>query len=355
MKIFRNIAAIILVILGITILSLCTIYNINIKAVDKNDDSKIEIVIPQGTSKKEVGNILEENGLIRSSTFFSVYIKLFDTKDFKASTYYLSKNMDLKEIINVLENGNSYNPNQIAITFKEGINIRKLATLIQDNTNNSYDDVIDTLNDKEYLDELIEKYWFITDSIKNDKLYYSLEGYLFPDTYYFSNKSVTVKEIIEKMLDKMEKVLEEYKDEIENSSLSIHEILTLASIIEKEGKTQDFAMISSVFYNRLKLKMALGSCATAYYGMGMDFDEVGIATSEMMSNINDYNTYILTSLPIGPISLPGLNAIVAAIKPDESDNLYFLSDNEGVTYFFKTLQEQTAKKNELIQSGKWQR
>ena len=101
--------------------------------------------------------------------------------------------------------------------------------------------------------------------------------------------------------------------------------------------------------------MALGSCATAYYGMGMDFDEVGIATSEMTSNINDYNTYILTSLPIGPISLPGLNAIIAAIKPDESDNLYFLSDNEGVTYFFETLQEQTAKKNELIQSGKWQR
>ena len=193
------------------------------------------------------------------------------------------------------------------------------------NTNNSYDDVIDTLNDKAYLDELIEKYWFITDNIKNDKLYYSLEGYLFPDTYYFSNKDVTVKEIIEKMLDKMGKVLEEYKDEIENSNLSIHEILTLASIIEKEGKTQDFAMISSVFYNRLKLKMALGSCATAYYGMGMDFDEVGIATSEMMSNINDYNTYILTSLPIGPISLPGLNAIIAAIKPDESDNLYFLS------------------------------
>ena len=355
MKIFRNIAAIILVILGITILSLCTIYNINIKAVDKNDDSKIEIVIPQGTSKKEVGNILEEKGLIKSSNFFSIYIKLFDTKDFKASTYYLSKNMDLKEIINILENGNSYNPDQIAITFKEGINIRKLATLIQDNTNNSYDDVIDTLNDKAYLDELIEKYWFITDNIKNDKLYYSLEGYLFPDTYYFSNKDVTVKEIIEKMLDKMGKVLEEYKDEIENSNLSIHEILTLASIIEKEGKTQDFAMISSVFYNRLKLKMALGSCATAYYGMGMDFDEVGIATSEMMSNINDYNTYILTSLPIGPISLPGLNAIIAAIKPDESDNLYFLSDNEGVTYFFETLQEQTAKKNELIQSGKWQR
>ena len=355
MKIFRNIAAIILVILGITILSLCTIYNINIKAVDKNDDSKIEVIIPQGTSKKEVGNILEENGLIRSSNFFSIYIKLFDTKDFKASTYYLSKNMDLKEIISVLENGNSYNPNQIAITFKEGINIRKLATLIQDNTNNSYDDVISTLNDDKYLDELIEKYWFITDNIKNDKLYYSLEGYLFPDTYYFSSKNVTVKEILEKMLDKMGSVLEEYKDKIKNSDLNVHEILTLASIIEKEGKTKDFGKISSVFYNRLKLNMSLGSCATAYYGMGMDFDEVGIATSEMMSNVNDYNTYILKSLPIGPISLPGMSAIVAAITPEESDNLYFLSDNEGVTYFFKTLQEQIAKKNELIQSGKWQR
>ena len=139
-----------------------------------------------------------------------------------------------------------------------------------------------------------------------------------------------------------------------NASMTSNGIINRNLTWEKSDQ-YDVGLDLDLFNYRLKLKMALGSCATAYYGMGMDFDEVGIATSEMMSNINDYNTYILTSLPIGPISLPGLNAIVAAIKPDESDNLYFLSDNEGVTYFFETLQEQTAKKNELIQSGKWQR
>ena len=337
MKIFRNIAAIILVILGITILSLCTIYNINIKAVDKNDDSKIEIVIPQGTSKKEVGNILEENGLIRSSTFFSIYIKLFDTKDFKASTYYLSKNMDLKEIINVLENGNSYNPDQIAITFKEGINIRKLATLIQDNTNNSYDDVINTLNDKEYLDELIEKYWFITDSIKNDKLYYSLEGYLFPDTYYFSNKSVTVKEIIEKMLDKMEKVLEEYKDEIENSSLSIHEILTLASIIEKEGKTKDFGKISSVFYNRLKLNMSLGIGGVLTFKNEKKLKEV-VKTLDIKYFVLETDSPYLSPEPYRgkenePARIIHIASKIAQIKNISLEKVLEITTNTAITQF----------------------
>lgn len=339
----------------IALVSLCVVYNVNIKAVDIDDNTKIEVIIPSGTSKKNVGKILKENDLIRSSTFFEIYIKLFNVGDFKASTYYLSKDMDLKNIIETLEKGNSYNKDQITITFKEGINIRRLATIIKDNTNNSYDDVLNLLKDKKYLDELIENYWFVTEDIKNDKIYYSLEGYLFPDTYYFSNKDVSVKEIFSKMLNRMETVLAEYKEDIEKSELSIHEIITLASIIEKEGKVRDFGKISSVFYNRLKLKMTLGSCATAYYGMGMDFDEVGIATSEMMANKNDYNTYVVAALPVGPIALPGKNAILAAIKPEETDNLFFLSDNEGNSYFFKTIAEQTKKKNELIRDGKWER
>lgn len=355
MKTFRNVAIVILTLVIIAVVSLCTVYNINIKAMDKNDSTKIEVVIPSGTSKKNVGKILEEKDLIRSSTFFGIYIKIFGAEDFKASTYYLSKDMNLKEIIKTLEKGNSYNPEQIAITFKEGINMRNIATIIKDNTNNSYDDVMTLLKDQKYLDEIIDTYWFITEDVKNPKLYYSLEGYLFPDTYYFSNKDVTVKEIFAKMLKKMELVLSPYKEEIEKSDLSVHEIITLASIIEKEGKKNDFTKISSVFHNRLKIKMTLGSCATAYYGMGMDFDEVGIATSEMMSNKNDYNTYKISGLPVGPIANPGSDALLAAISPEESENLFFLSDNQGVTYFFKTNAEQIKKKNELIQAGKWQR
>lgn len=355
MKLFRNIALTFLVLAIIAVVSVCYVYNVNIKPVDENDKTVIEVLIPNGTSKKKVGEILEEKELIRSSTFFSIYIKLFEVGDLKASTYELSKSMDLKEIISILEKGNSYNPNQITITFKEGINIREVATLIKNNTNNSYDEVISLVNNKDYLNELKNKYWFITDDVMNESLYYSLEGYLFPDTYYFSSKDVSIKEILGKMLDRMEDVLEEYKEEINSSDYSVHEILTLASIVEKEGKTKDFLNISSVFHNRLKINMSLGSCATAYYGMGMDFNEVGIANSEMISNVNAYNTYKLTSLPVGPIALPSKNAIESAIRPNESENLFFLSDNQGNTYFFKTYAEHQKKERELRAQGKWER
>lgn len=353
MKTFRNIALILIVLILATIASCCIVYKIQTSPVDSNDDTLIEVIIPQGSSKKAVGEILKDKDLIRSSLFFNVYVKLFNVKDLKASTYYLSKNMSFKEIIETLEQGNSYNPYEITITFKEGINMRMIAKQIDESTNNSYDDVMDLLKDSKYLDELIEKYWFIDKTIKSDKLYYSLEGYLFPDTYKFSNKDVTVKEIFEKMLNRMSEVLKEYSSDIEKSNLSVHEILTLASMIEKEGKTNDFKNISSVFYNRAKNNEKFQSCATAIYGIKKEFTDIRVIDSTIMNDVNDYNTYVINSLPVGPIGNPGKNALDAAINPNETEYLYFLSDNKGVTYFFKTYQEHQQKQNQLIKEGKW--
>lgn len=354
MKTFRNVAIILIGLIALSLVSLCIVYNVNVKAVDKDDHTKIEVVIPAGTSQKAIGKILKEKDLIRSDTFFNIYIKLFKTKEFKASVYEFSRDMDLKEIIKILEEGNSYNENQITITFKEGINIRKLATLIATNTDNSYDDVINLLKDEKFIDEVIDNYWFVTSDIKNSDIYYSLEGYLFPDTYYFLGKDVTVKEIIVKMLNQMEKVLENYREDIDNSDMSVHEILTLASIIQNEGEEEAFTKISSVFHNRLSMNMAFESCATAYYGMGMDFNEVGIATNEMMQNENPYNTYKV-KFPVGPISLPGASAIEASLHPEKTEYLFFLSDNEHHSYFYNTASEQSAGKEKLINEGKWYR
>ena len=263
--------------------------------------------------------------------------------------------MDLKEIIKMLEEGNSYNPDEIRITFKEGLSIRQVAKVIEENTNNKYDDVIKLMEDDNYIDSLIENYWFLTDDIKNTKIYYPLEGYLFPNTYAFSNKDVNIKTIIEKMLKETDRQLSKYKDVIDKSDLSIHEIMTLASIVEKEGKVKDFENIASTFINRLDIKMSLQSCATLYYGMKMDFDTVGIATKKMTQNNNPYNTYMYSGLPVGPISAPGISAIEATLEPRDTEYLYFLSDNQGVSYFFKTLKEHTNKKQQLISQGKWDR
>lgn len=354
MKKFRNIAIIVLVLIIAVIITLSIIFSVNISPVDKNDKTQIEVVIPSGTTKKGVGKILEEKGLIRSSKFFEIYVKLFKVGDIKATKYSLSKNMDLKEIISILEKGNSYNPEQVKITFKEGINIRMLASIIEENTSNSADDVINLLNSEKYLDELIEKYWFITEDVKNNKLYYSLEGYLFPDTYRFNSKDVTVEEIFNKMLDQMEKELNKYKKQIENSKYSIHELMTLASITQSEGYNEDdFKNIASVFYNRLKTGMALGSCVTSYYGVKKDM------TDELLQKdidaSNPYNTRgnNPVSFPVGPISMPGAKALDATLDPIETSYYFFVSDKNNKLYFTKTLNEHERMITKLQNEGLW--
>ena len=267
----------------------------------------------------------------------------------------MKKSMSLDKIVKVLVEGNNYNPDSIKLTFKEGKRVTDYIGVIVNNSNNTQEETESIFKDKTYLNSLITKYWFLTDDILNPSIYYPLEGYLFPDTYYFANKDVEVTTIIETMLNEMDKKLTTYKTSLEASNLSIHEILTLASVIEKEGKIKDFKDISSVFYNRIQIGMQLQSCATSYYGMGLEFSDVGIATAEMMANKNPYNTYVVSGLPVGPISMPGLNAIDAAINPNKTNNLFFISDNEGNTYFFATAAEHTKKKEELIKTGKWKR
>lgn len=351
---FRNIALSILVITSVVVVCCCLFYNYQLSPVSDSSDI-IEIEIPNNTTTRGIASILKENGLIRDERMFLIYVKLMKVDNMKAGYYDFSLNMGVKKIVSYLQEGSKKNPNEIKLTFQEGINIRKVATIISNNTNNSYDSVLELLDDSDYLDELIKNYWFIGEEIKNNSLYYSLEGYLFPDTYYFSNKDVTVKEIIKKMLDKMSDVLAPYKDTIEKEGKTMHQVLTLASVVEKEGKTRDFRNISSVFHNRMKKMMKLESCATAYYGKKLEFNELGIATSSVINAKNDYNTYYISGLPVGPIALPSSDAINASINPSDTENLFFLSDNQGVTYFFKTYSEHQKKQNELEATGKWDR
>ena len=354
MKKLRNFMFVFLLLTAAICISLGLLFRHYSSPVGGSKDT-IEVVIPENSSGEKIGKILEEKEVIRSSTFFNIYVRLFKPGEMKASTYELSKSMSFEEIIDILVKGNSYNKEQISITFKEGYNIRQIAKQIEKYTINKYDDVIALSRDKEYIDELIEKYWFITDDIKNDNLYYNLEGYLFPDTYFFSSKNVSIKEIFTKMLNETDKKLSKYKDTLEEKKVSVHYILTLASLIEKEGKTIDFEDISSVFYNRIDKNMKFESCASAIYGIKKEFSDYtgnrAITDVEMKDN-NPYNTY-LVQIPIGPICSPSIDAIVAAINPKDSNNLFFLSDITGKTYFFESYSEQQSKKQELIKAGKW--
>ena len=349
-KIMIVILAIVLIIGGMFIWYFSSISRIN------NSDESIEISIPLGTGKSEIANILKENKIIKNKLAFKLYVKLNNITDFQAGTYYLKQNMNLKEITDELKTGIVQDPNQIKITYLEGKNIRWLASKIEELTNNKEEDLYNALKDEEYLDSLIEKYWFLTDDIKNEDIYYSLEGYLFPDTYILENEDAKIEDILEKMLDRMEDILEEYKDKIEEKEYKVHKILTLASIIEMESKSDEGRKdVASVIYNRIKRGMAIQSDVTTYYAAKVDVGERDLYQKEL-NTYNPYNTRgpgMEGKLPVGPISSVGKKSIEAALNPNETDYLFFVADKNGKLYFTKTVEEHNNIVSKLRDEGLW--
>lgn len=321
-----------------------------------SSSEEIEVTIPLGTGTSEIAEILKENNIIRSKLGFKVYIKINKISDFQAGTYKLKQNMSLKEISETLKNGILYASNDLTITYLEGKNMRWLAKKISEVTNNTEDAVFEVLSDKNYINSLIEKYWFINEEIKDEAIYYPLEGYLFPDTYALKDEDVTVEEIFEKMLDKMDNVLEEYKEEIKNSKYSIHEILTIASIVETESvNEEDRKGVASVVYNRLNKNMAIQSDVTTYYAFKIDMGERDLYQREI-DTYNKYNTRgpnMEGKLPVGPISSVSKLSIEAAIEPKETDYLFFVADKTGKVYFSKTNSEHNQIISELKTKGLW--
>jgi UPF0755 protein len=172
-----------------------------------------------------------------------------------------------------------------------------------------------------------------------------LEGFLYPDTYIFE-KNVTADEVVEKMLQNFDKKLTAgIKARAKNSELSLYEVITLASIVEREvAKPEDRKLVGSVFLNRLEIGMALESCATIQYITGENKKQFTYAETRVAS---PYNTYINRGLPPGPIGNPSIDSILAVIEPQDSNYLYFLSA-DGTTYFSRTLDEHETKKAKYL-------
>ena len=342
----------ILICTAIIIVGCCTFYNYQLSPVSKSEKI-VEIEIPTNTTTKGIASILKENDLIRDERMFLIYVKIMKINDMKAGYYDLSYNLGVKEIVSLLRKGSTKNPNEIEITFKEGITMRDIASVISKNTDNSYDSVIEKANDINYINSLTQKYWFITDDIKNNDIYYKLEGYLFPDTYRFNNKSVTVEEIFNKMINEMASVLEPFRKDIEKSSLSLHQILTLASMVEKEAaRDQDRSGVASVFMNRIKRGMSLGSDVTTRYAFKVD-NPKQVLTKVQYNTRNPYNTRVTDGsmngkLPVGPICTLSKSSIKASIYPDDTNYIYFIANIQTLeTFFYDNSRDFEKKKSEL--------
>ena len=341
-----------LIVFTIIIIGVCGFYNYMLTPVSSNDDI-VEIEIPANTSVKEIAKILKENNLIRDDKIFMIYTKIFKVTNLKAGYYDLAEDMGVKKIVESLQVGSKKNPNEIQITFQEGINMREVAKIISNNTTNSYEDVIAKTNDHAYLDALIAKYWFITEDVKNSELYYGLEGYLFPDTYRFDSKEVSIEIIFEKMLDKMDNILSTYKEDIEKGNLTPHQILSLASMVEKEASIDsDRPKVASVFINRIERGMSLGSDVTTRYACKVDNKKQAL-TAAQYRTVSSYNTRLTDGsmngkLPVGPISTVSLESIKASVYPEVTNYLYFIANIQTLeTFFYEKSSDFEKKKAEL--------
>ena len=303
-----------------------------------------------GSSISQIARNLEEQKYIRSALVFKLYLKSSHINGFKAGTYELQTSMNAKAIADKLSKGESIRKD-IKVTFPEGTTLIEMAEILSRHTNYTKEEIILSWNHPSFIDQVIAEFGFITEEIKEVGITYPLNGYLFPDTYYIANNA-SPQDIALKMIRRMEQVLSPYMEEIKTHPLSLHQLLTLASIVEYEAiENEDRPKVAGVFHNRLNNNMKLESCATLEMALGVHKE---IYTSNDIEVISPYNTYHITGLPIAPGNNPGQESIKSCIFPEKHEFYYFLSDiyGDNKMYYSKTLKEHNALKAKYLSKNR---
>ena len=304
--------------------------------LSKNIKERI-FIVKEGEGLEEIAKNLGKEGLINSKWVFFYYVWLRGkAANLQAGDYNLSPSMSILEIAKKIINGDIIE-DWIKITIPEGW------------TNKQIEDKLIELGivnpeDYDFYRITTESYPFLNDKPSN----HSLQGYLFPDTYYFYKDS-DIENVVKKMLDNFkEKLTKDLIKEIEEQEKSIFEIITMASILEREVRAyEDMRIVSGIFWKRIENNYPLESCATIAYILGVDKWRYSYEDTRIES---PYNTYINIGLIPSPINNPGLSAIKAAIYPEESDYNFFLSDPEtGKTILSKTLEEHNTNKRKYFE------
>jgi UPF0755 protein len=353
-KCFNKIFIIVIIVIVIIGGAILGIFMYNLSPVDKNNNEEIVFTLSSGWGQRKTASELKSAGLIKNDFIFLLYSKIVDKNTYLAGDYVLNKSMSVDDIINSISTGDNIVKDTVVITFVEGKRFTDYADIIEEKMGISASDVISRCSDKTFLNTLIDKYWFITSDILDSSIYYPLEGYLYPNTYEF-NKTDDIDDIIYKLLDEMDTHLSVYKDEIDKSDMSIHSLLTLASMVELEAVTaEDRLTAAGVFKNRLNLNMALGSDVTTYYASKKKMTES--LTNSQLNECNAYNTRgvcAIKGLPVGPICSPSYTSIIASLNPEETEYLYFVADKNNKLYFSKTNDEQLQVINDLKNKNLW--
>jgi len=315
----KKITKLILVLLVIILLG-WFYYSYSLNTPISSENQVQTFIVESGWGSTRISHELKDQGLIRNAYVFQLYVwkKGIDSRLLDGE-YLLSKNQSLKEIAQILSRGAGVTK-EISLTFIEGWSNKEIAEYLENKG----------IADQKDFFEVVQKksdWWDQYDVLASRPRSLDLEGYLFPDTYRVF-RDATISDIVKKMVATLDqKFTDELKSEIKKQGKTIHEILTLASILEKEvSSDEDRKIVAGLFYNRLAINMALQADSTVNYATGKS---VSRASSDDLTVDSPYNTYKYRGLPPGPICNPSISAIQAAVYPTENDFLYFLTTPNG--------------------------
>lgn len=361
----RRIAGMIMTIVTIVLITAAFLGYRYIKSglspVNEEATDYIQVEIPAGATTSDIAKILEDKKLITSATVFSFYARLKSYNQFQSGFYNLKQSMSAEDLALALQQKGTdvaSEPVLGQVLVVEGVTLEQIADSmtknVQKNAQNkktpfSKEKFLQVVSDDAFIEKMKKAYPRLLANLpdKNSGVKYRLEGYLFPATYNYT-ENTTEEDMAEQMIATMDSIMANYYDQIDASGKSVHEILTLASLVEKEGvRDEDRRNIASTFYNRLAINMPLQSNVALHYATGQLGKETTVAEDAGIDTNMDspYNIYKNPGLMPGPVDAPSEAAIKATVSPNQTDYLYFVADMKSENrdiYFAKTYEEHEA-------------
>ena len=356
----KRIVAVVMSLVVVFFLATCTFgffwVKSSLEPINTEATKTIQVEIPEGSSTKEIANILFENDLIKNATVFNYYSKIKSYNNYQSGFYNLSQSMSVDDLAKALqESGTPTAQEEPAgkVLIVEGYTLTQIANSVTlnaktddktDKTPFTSEEFLATVTNQEFIDRMVATYpnLFASLPAADSGVIYRLEGYLFPAVYDYYDDA-TIEDLVEQMISTTDARLQPYYEAIANKNLTVNEVLTLASLVEKEGSTdEDRRNIASVFFNRLNAEMPLQSNIAILYAQGKLGEETTLAedTNIDTSIESPYNIYWRAGLMPGPVDSPSLSAIEAVLNENATDYYYFVADvTTGTVYFANTIEE----------------
>ncbi|MBP7054291.1 MAG: endolytic transglycosylase MltG [Streptococcus sp.] len=356
----KRIVAVVMSLVVVFFLATCTFgffwVKSSLEPINTEATKTIQVEIPEGSSTKEIANILFENDLIKNATVFNYYSKIKSYNNYQSGFYNLSQSMSVDDLAKALqESGTPTAQEEPAgkVLIVEGYTLTQIANSVTlnaktddktDKTPFTSEEFLATVTNQEFIDRMVATYpnLFASLPAADSGVIYRLEGYLFPAVYDYYDDT-TIEDLVEQMISTTDARLQPYYEAIANKNLTVNEVLTLASLVEKEGSTdEDRRNIASVFFNRLNAEMPLQSNIAILYAQGKLGEETTLAedTNIDTSIESPYNIYWRAGLMPGPVDSPSLSAIEAVLNANATDYYYFVADvTTGTVYFANTIEE----------------